>query len=230
MTFLTERIEIIYSEKQWDLFRSLREEAAVLMKPLAAAHIECFTYGSVARGDVKLISDVDIFLPNPPAPEFVEMILERGGIRITERSIIQATPNYAAKGYLYTSDRRGFSLPLTSLLPAEREFYSFAGAVTLTQINEKRRVLGVDKRLMLIEPTSRGHTESLVAGREGTVAKLLRVDTRIVMERVRTLKRRRQVGRTGVYLKYPLDPNEGFSEALNHLSIRRPALRKRMEK
>ena len=57
---------------------------------------------------------------------------------------------------------------------------------------------------MLIEPTPRGHIESPVAGREGQVARLLDIDTRIVMERVRTLERRRTVGRTGVFLKHEL--------------------------
>ena len=78
---------------------------------------------------------------------------------------------------------------------------------------------GVDKRLMLIEPTPRGHVESPVAGREGQVARLLGVDTRIVTERVRTLERRRSVGRTGVFLKHTLEPGEGFGEALHRLSL-----------
>jgi hypothetical protein len=81
---------------------------------------------------------------------------------------------------------------------------------------------------MLIEPTNRGHVESLIAGREGEVARLLGVDLRIVAERVRTLERRRSVGRTGVYLKYSLEPSEGFGEALHRLSLRRPAVRKRL--
>jgi len=82
--------------------------------------------------------------------------------------------------------------------------------------------------LMLIEPTLKGHIESPVAGREGEVARLLGVNSRIVMERVRTLERRRAVGRTGVYLKHILEPDEGFGEALHRLSLNRPALRKRL--
>jgi predicted nucleotidyltransferase len=225
---MAERVEVVYDEGRWVFLRSLRGEAAALMRPLAAAHIECLVYGSLARGDVKPTSDVDIFIPSPPAPELVEAALERAGIRAAEREIVQATPGYAAKGYIYTGDRRGYSFPLVRLLPAERDFYGFAGSVTLQQLDAGVRVPGVDKRLMLIEPTPRGHVESPVAGREGQVARLLGVDTRIVSERVRTLERRRSVGRTGVFLKHSLESGEGFGEALHRLSLGRPAMRKRM--
>jgi hypothetical protein len=225
---LSDRVEVGYREERWALIRSLRSEASTLMRPLATAHIDCLTYGSLARGDVKPTSDVDIFLPSPPAPELIEAALEREGIRASEREIIQATPGYAAKGYLYTAERRGYSFPLVSLLPAERDFYTFAGSVNLNQLEARSRVPGVDKRLILIEPTLRGHIESPVAGKEGEVARLLGVDVRIVMERVRTLERRRAVGRTGVYLKYILEPDEGFGEALHRLSLSRPAVRKRL--
>ena len=225
---MSDRTEVSYGEERWALLRSLRGEASTLMRPLASAHIDCLAYGSLARGDVKPTSDVDIFLPSPPSPELVEAALERVGIRASEREIIQATPGYAAKGYVYTSERRGYSFSLVPLLPAERDFYSFAGSVSLKQMEENSRVHGVDKRLMFIEPTPKGHVESPVAGREGEVARLLGVDVRIVMERVRTLERRRVVGRTGVYLKHRLEPDEGFGEALHRLSLSRPAVRKRL--
>lgn len=225
---MSEHVEVVYSEEHWENLRSLRGEAISLMRPLAAAHIECIAYGSLARGDVKSTSDVDIFLPSPPTPELIEAALERTGIRASEREIVQATPGYAAKGYIYTAEHRGYSFPLVRLLPTERDFYGFAGSVTPPQLDTGVRVPGVDKRLMLIEPTPKGHIESPVAGREGAVARLLGVDTRIVMERVRTLERRRSVGRTGVFLKHTLDPGEGFGEALHRLSLHKPAVRKRM--
>jgi uncharacterized protein len=227
---LTERSEVFYTDKRWSLLKSFRKEAAALMKPLVDIHVNCLVYGSVARGDVKSSSDVEIFLPSPPTTELIEAALDRCGIRVVEREIVQATPGYAAKGYLYTSEKSGYSLPLTPLLPAERDFYSFAGSVTLTQIDEDLRVPGVDKRLALIEPTPRGHMESQVAGHEGEVAKILGVDTRIIAERVRTLDRRREIGRTGVYLKHTLEPGEVFGDTLHRLSLQRPALRKRINK
>ncbi len=225
---MSERVEVTYDEWRWRLLGGLRGEAQTLMHPLASAHIECLAYGSVARGDVKPTSDVDIFIPDPPAPEIIEAALERGGITAAERVIVQATPGYAAKGYLYTGERRGYSFPLVRLLPAERDFYGFAGSVSLKQLDGGIRIPGVDKRLMLIEPTARGHVESPIRGREGEVARLLGVDARIVQERVRTLERRRTVGRTGVFLKHSLEPGESFGEALRLLSLRRPAVRKRM--
>ncbi len=225
---MSERVELVYNEAHWARLHSLRGEASILMKPLASVHIECIAYGSLARGDVKSTSDVDVFIPSPPAPELVEAALERKGLRASERVIIQATPGYAAKGYIYTGEKRGYSFPLVTLLPAERDFYCFAGSVTLQQLDVGVRVPGVNKRLMLIEPTPRGHIESQVTGREGEVARLLGVDTRIVAERVRTLERRRSVGHTGVYLKHTLEPGEGFGEALHRLSLRRPAVRKRL--
>ena len=130
---MSERIEIVYSEKRWSLLRTLRGEAMALTRPLATAHIECLAYGSLARGDVKPTSDIDIFLPSPPAPELIEAALERAGIHASEREIVQATPGYAAKGYIYTGERRGYSFPLVRLLPAECDFYGFAGSVTLQQ-------------------------------------------------------------------------------------------------
>jgi hypothetical protein len=225
---VSERVEVVYDEAHWVYLHSLRGEASILMRPLVSVHIECIAYGSLARGDVQPTSDVDIFIPSPPAPELVEAALEREGIRASERVIVQATPGYAAKGYIYTGEKRGYSFPLVPLLPTERDFYGFAGSVTLKQLDAGVRMPGVDKRLMLIEPTSRGHVESQVVGREGEVARLLGVDTRIVAERVRTLERRRSVGRTGVYLKHTLESSEGFGEALHRLGLRRPAVRKRL--
>ena len=225
---MSERLEVSYGEAHWLNLSRLRGEAVKLMKPLAGIHVNCLAYGSIARGDVRPTSDVDVFVPSPPDPALMEAALERAGIRAESREIVQATPGYAAKGYVYTGERTGYSFPLTPLLPSEREFYSFAGSATLDDLAGWKRVPGVDKRLMLIEPTTAGHVESTIRGREGEVAHLLGVDTRIVMERVRTLDRREQVGRTGVYLKRVLAPDEGFGEALRELSLRRSFLRKRM--
>jgi hypothetical protein len=224
---MAERVDIIYDEERWHLFRAMRQEAAAMMAPLRGAHIDCLAYGSLARGDVSDGSDIDVFIPSPQSPTIIEATLERHGVWPTGREIVQATPGYAAKAYVYTDELRGYSFPLVELRPTEREFYSFAGSIRPEQVEAGLRVPGVDKRLMLIEPTSRGHVESPIAGREGEVAKLLGVGISIVLERVRTLERRRRVGRTGVYLKRVLSPEESFSEVLRELSLRRPALRRR---
>ncbi|MFH2110207.1 MAG: nucleotidyltransferase domain-containing protein [Candidatus Bathyarchaeota archaeon] len=223
-------VEVTYTEAHWTLLKALRAEAGRMMEPLVKAHLEPLVYGSIARGDVTSGSDIDIFLPTPPAPAIVEAALERHGVRINSREIIQATPSYAAKAYLYTDDRRGYSYPLVNLRPNEAEFYSFAGAITYKELQEEKRVPGVDKRLILVEPTDRGHRETPVKGVEGVVASKLGVDTRIVLERVRTLERREKVGRTGVYLKRELAEDEDISTVFMELADGKAALRRRLRK
>ena len=225
---MADRLEVVYDEGRWALFRRLRSEAGDLMRPLSERHLEALAYGSVARGDVGGGSDVDVFVPKPPSPTVLEAIIERAGIPITHREIVQATPTYAAKGYVYVEENRGYSFPLVDLRTVEREFYSFAGSVTLGQIEGGERVPGVDKRLMLIEPTEAGHTESPVTGREGTVAKTLGIGVTAVLDRVRTLRRRERVGRTGLYLQRDLAPGESFGDVYRQLARRRPPLRRRM--
>jgi len=223
-------LEVTYGEAHWRLLEGLRAEALSMVRPLVAAHLEPIVYGSIARGDVNQRSDVDIYVPRPPAPALLEAALERGGVRLTSREIIQATPSYVAKAYLYTGERRGYSYPLVDPRPSEAEFYSFAGALDHQGLLQGLRVPGVDKRLMLIEPTDAGHAESPVKGVEGAVAAKLGVDIRIVLERVRTLERRGRVGRTGVYLKRELSWDEDVSTVFMELAESRPALRRRLRK
>jgi len=206
----------------------LRAETEEMMGPLHEAYIDAVVYGSIARGDVREGSDVDIWIPSPPSPTVVQAVLERRGIRIRRREIIQATPSYAAKAYLYTEPGRGYSLPLVELRASEAEFYRFAGSLSYQRLQTEARVPGVDKRLMLIEPTETGHKESTIQGREGRVAGLLGVDIKIVQERVRTLERRGKVGRTGVYIKRVLADDEDFGAVFEDLVMSKPALRRRM--
>ena len=225
---MTDRVEVEYDEERWRLLRRLRSEASDMMRPLIVNHIDAIAYGSIARGDVSEWSDIDIFIPRPPASALIEAALERSGIPVTVREIVQATPSYAAKGYIYIGERRSYSFPMVELRTVELEFYGFAGSVNTAQIDRGVRVPGVDKRLMLIEPTEHGHVESSVPGREGVVAKILGVSVAVVLDRVRTLRRRERVGRTGVFLKRTLAPEESFGEVLRQLSRLRPAVRRRL--
>jgi predicted nucleotidyltransferase len=197
------------------------------MKPLTDRHIQALAYGSIARGDVTPASDIDIYTPNPPAPALLQTLMEAHGIHPTRREIIQATPAYAAKGYIHVAEDRSYSFPLVPLKTREREFYSFAGSITHNQIQENTRVPGVDKHLNLIQPTPNGHIETPIQGREGTVAKTLGIGTATVQDRVRTLLRRRKTGRTGVYIKHTLAPEESFGDTYHRLAQTRPALRRR---
>jgi hypothetical protein len=227
---MAEMIHVKYDREHWRLLSSLRGESLEMLEPLESFHIQAIAYGSIARGDVSPTSDIDIFVPNPPSPTLIEAALLRGGLNPGRREIIQATPSYAAKGYIYLNDLRGYSFPLVKLNQREREFYTFAGSVDHRQVEEGERVPGVDKRLMLIEPTGMGHVESRIQGREGVVARKLGVDIRIIRERIRTLERRDEVGRTGVFIKRPLSPGEGFGEVFHQLVREKPALRRRLRK
>ncbi|MGD2201270.1 MAG: nucleotidyltransferase domain-containing protein [Candidatus Bathyarchaeota archaeon] len=219
--------EIHYTPDHWALLKRFREEALQMIKPLSDHHIQALVYGSIARGDIKPTSDIDIFIPGPPNPAILQSLIEIQ-TPITHREIIQATPNYAAKGYIHTAEKRSYSFPLVPLRSHEREFYRFAGSVDLQQLLEDIRVPGVDKRLKLIQPTPTGHTETPITGQEGTTAKTLGIGITAVLDRVRTLNRREKIGRTGVYLQRTLAPHEGFGETYHRLAKRRPPLRRRL--
>ena len=222
--------EVTYTHDHWKLLRELRAISEEMIAPLHESHINSFVYGSIARGDVNENSDVDIFIPNPPSPTMLEATLELAGKRFISREIIQATPSYAPKAYLYTDERRGYSFPLVKLWQNEAEFYDFAGHINYKELQNFVRKPGVDKRLVLIMPTPEGHFESSVPGREGEVASILGVSVRIVRERVRTLKRRERVGRTGVYLKRELSRDEDISNVYNELVKGHAPMRRRTRK
>jgi hypothetical protein len=110
----------------------------------------------------------------------------------------------------------------------EREFYKFGGELPLIALESDRRVFGVDKRLMLIEPTPEGHVESNVVGREDRVASLLGIDANVVLDRVHALTRRDEAGRTGVFVKRELSPDESFEAVLKEIADKNPAVRRRI--
>jgi predicted nucleotidyltransferase len=112
----------------------------------------------------------------------------------------------------------------------EREFYRFGGEVNLKQLKMNSRVAGVDKRLMLIEPTEKGHVETCVVGKEEFTAKTLGIATETVLDRIHALMKRDSVGRTGVFVKRELLQDETFELALKRLAYSNPAVRRRMEK
>lgn len=223
-------MEVTYSDKHWETLRVKRSQAAKMMKPLFERHMSPVVYGSIARGDISETSDVDVFIPILVSPTIIEATLESNGIRFSERVIIQATPSYVAKAYLMIDDLHGYSFPLIPMRAAESEFTRFAGQLGHQDLVNDARTPGVNKSLMLITPTEMGHTETSIKGVEGTVAKQLGVDTRIVNERVRTLERREKVGRTGVYIKRVLAPDESFSGVFETLTKENPGLRRRIRK
>lgn len=224
----SERIEVIYSDERWALLHRLRTEAIELMGAFKQVNLDSITHGSIARGDVSAKSDVDVFIPLPPASFIIELALEAAGLPISRRFLVQATPFYAVKGHIEVDERRSVSFPLTRLRTVEREFYKFGGEITVPMLKLDRRVLGVDKRLMLIEPVADGHIESTIIGREEVVAKLLNIGVEAVFDRVRALSRRDRVGRTGVFIKRELAPDESFESVLRGLIKKIPAVRRRV--
>lgn len=222
--------EIKYTNARWALLQELRNEAVNVMASLEAFQLQSITHGSLARGDVNPGSDVDVFIPEVQNSFLVEAALEKAGIPINTREIVQATPSYAMKANIEVNELITVSFPLVKMRGVEREFYRFGGEINLSQLKSGTRVPGVDKRLMLIEPTEKGHTESSIIGKEEATAKILCVSPQTVLDRVRALLRRDMVGRTGVFIKLKLSPDETFELALKRLTDTNPAVRRRMKK
>ncbi|ABN69986.1 DNA polymerase, beta domain protein region [Staphylothermus marinus F1] len=223
--------EIVYSEKQWKILRELRKEAINILETLAKRGIQGLVHGSIARGDVWEGSDIDVFIPYTVPSYIIEYTLESAGYRIYARYIVIATPSSTPKAYIVLDEyeRKNISFPLAKLKPREYEFYKFGGILDLKGLKENRRVPGVDKRLVLIEPTKNGHRESPVMGYENIVAEKLGISIDTVLERVRVLSRRDKIGRTGVFVKYELSPEEVFEEALEKIMRRNPLVRRALK-
>ena len=222
--------EVIYDDARWALLREYREKAKHVMKALESSCLQTLVHGSLARGDVTKNSDVDIHLREQASSFLVETALEKAKITVNNRILIQATPTYAVKAYIEIDPKTSVSLSLTRLRKVETEFYKFGGEATLSQLEANKRVAGVNKRLMLIEPTEKGHFESSIMGCEEQTARILGISTETVRDRVRALTKRDEVGRTGVFIKKEVSNGETFEMALKKLSDENPALRRKMKK
>ena len=224
-----ERVEVVYDKKRWKLLGELRSKTVEIMEILDKFHLRSIVHGSIARGDVSETSDIDVFLPDPPSSFMIETVLERSVVQVIRRIVVQATPLYAVKGYIEIDRQRCISFPLVKLRPVEKDFYKFGGEASLSILKKDMRVSGVDKRLMLVEPTPEGHVESTIVDREEAVANLLGLSLNTVLDRVHALLRRDEVGRTGVFIERELAPDETFELVLKKLSDQNPAVRRRLK-
>ncbi len=196
--------EVTYNSLRWQLLSDLRSKASEVMAALEVFHLQSVVHGSIARGDVHKNSDIDVFIPEMQNSFLVETALEKAAIPINARLIVQATPTYAMKAHIEVTEKITVSFPLMQMRRVEREFYRFGGEANLSQLKAGNRVPGVDKRLMLIEPTEKGHIESSIIGKEESAAKILGISAETVLDRVHTLLKRDTVGRTGVFVKKEL--------------------------
>ena len=218
--------EVVYDEERWRLFRTLRERARQIMEVLR--EFDPIVHGSVARGDVDKNSDIDVFISQVVPSYKVELILQRE-FGIQRRELVMATPWQLPKAHVYVDERCSITFPMVKPKQLELEFYYFGGAADLPAVEEGRRVPGVDKRLMLILPTPRGHVESSIIGRESEVARELGVSIEIVRERVQVLSRRAEIGHTGLFVRRELGPTESFEEVFKSEILENPAARLRLK-
>ncbi len=209
--------EVIYPPAQWQLFRKLRQKSRTLLEVLANEHIPAIIHGSIARGDVSKKSDIDIFIPIKIPSFKLLSTLQQAKLNIYSQQILQATPSDAIKAHIYIDEKTSISFPLVEFSSREREFYTFGGETNLDGVRQELRVPGVDKRLMLIRPTTQGHMESPVSGDKNYVSYILGVSPAVVDERMRVLLRRDEVGRTGVFVKHELGKDETFEEAVQEI-------------
>ena len=76
----------------------LEAEAVKVMAALEAFHLPSVTHGSVARGDVKKGSDVDVFIGEVQNSFLVETALEKAGVPINAQINRSSHPNIRHEG------------------------------------------------------------------------------------------------------------------------------------
>ncbi len=227
-SLITPERVVIYDKKHWSLLRRLRKRAAIILELLLQVGIKGILYGSIARGDVRKGSDIDIVVLRPTLPSLIEDFLgEKLGDPLY-KEIVQSTPIGAIKGYFHYEENLTISFPLSPLKEREELFYKFGGSIDLDGLKTDERVPGVNKRLVLIFPFKKGHYEVSVIGKESVIADILGIPKEVIDERVRVLTKRREKGKTGVYLKYRLQPGETFESALRKIMLKRKGIRGRL--
>ncbi len=219
---------IKYKKSNWELLNNKRLQALKLLNIFVEEGFNPYIYGSLARGDVNIDSDIDIVFLQRISSFLIEHILFKKGYDNYFREIVMATPRDTIKLYIYLSELESITIPISPFDKKNLEFYSFGGKINQVQLKNKIRVPGIDKRLVLINPTNDGHEESSVIGNEHNVAKQINVDIETVIERRNVLLRREQYGRTGVFIKRSLKPDESTEDVLKILARKKTIIRNKM--
>ncbi len=226
-------MEVEYDTERWTILAEKREKARRIILALTRSIQPdlIVVHGSVARGDVTQHSDVDIAIVEPVAPGIVEEVLRASGIPPYKKMVIQATPRSTPKAYfiLKPDESEVVSVPLSRLQPREREFYAWGGEANIRDLMQGKRVPGVSKELKLIIPNEKGHVEEPVIGNEGRTASILNISQETVMERVRILTRRREHGKTGVYMKVEVPSDEPVEYVVRELLKRNKHFRRALQ-
>ncbi|MCS7103701.1 MAG: nucleotidyltransferase domain-containing protein [Candidatus Korarchaeum sp.] len=210
--------EELYDERRWNVLKEKRDRGVMILEILVREGINGFIYGSVARGDVREESDIDVvILDCSLPPSLIEEVLASEIGDPYYREIVQASPRSVPKYHIHFDEELVISIPLGVVKMKEREFYKFGGRIGLDGLKKGIRVPGVNKGLKLIYPTPSGHFLLPVIGYESAVAKILEIDESSVRERIAVLTKRKTIGKTGLYAYYRLMPEESVEEALSRL-------------
>lgn len=225
--------EVIYSDDHWLILEAKRLKGLNIIRTLGGCgYASAILHGSIARGDITRNSDIDVALLYPYPVSMVKLCLEDKGYKAYDIRIVQPTPRHTPKVYIYLDpfEEQTVSIPLAELEPLEIEYYKFSGFITEEEILIKRRVKGVNKKLMLIIPTEKGHFEIPAVGNEGYVSRTLGVSIDVVRDRIEALMRRVEEGRTGLFVSLPVPIFEEVETYIKKLCQENVAFRRAVTK
>ncbi|MHA2202785.1 MAG: nucleotidyltransferase domain-containing protein [Candidatus Hodarchaeales archaeon] len=216
-----------YAEDEWKLLKKLRKTAIRILKILEQTGITAFIHGSTARGDISETSDIDIHIPVQIPSYKLDMIDD---FHFTDHKIMMGTPNSIIRAVLSLQDEIEISFPLCTPTEREDEFYRFSGYLYLKDLYCNRRIVGVTKKLLLIEPEEDGYWFSSIITNKKKAIQILSISQRMIDERIRVLSRRDKIGRTGLFLNYSLSPDENFEQALKSIADRNVIVRRLLKR
>ncbi|MCD6484674.1 MAG: nucleotidyltransferase domain-containing protein [Candidatus Odinarchaeota archaeon] len=220
--------EVIYDEVHWHILNEKRNFAKEIMQGLEKLNPNI--HGSLARGDIHKKSDIDIILLNPVHSYKIELELEKIHYYPQEKWIIQATPKHTPKGKIILEEEVTISFPLIPFTTREIEFYKFGGMIDLNELKQNIRVPGINKKLVLIFPTEKGHKEFSVLTAPSVAARIVGVGIEIVNERIKVLRRRDKIGRTGIFFQEQIGPTETFETKFKSIISKKPEIKRLFRK